>query len=90
MSYFQRSILIIRLAEAYLSERCRLYATRSVAEKTLWKQFGSILEIGMASGGHAVSLITGTNAKSYSGIDINFGQLSESSKEKTQLSFNDL
>ena len=72
----------IRLGEASLSQSCRLFATRSMAEKTLWKQFGSILEIGVASGDHAVSLITSTNAKSYCGIDINFGQLRESSKEK--------
>jgi hypothetical protein len=53
-----------------------------MAEKTLWKQFGSILEIGVASGDHAVSLIVDTNAKSYCGIDIYYGQLSESSKER--------
>jgi hypothetical protein len=71
-----------RLVEASLSQGCRLFATRSMAEKTLWKQFGSVLEIGVASGDHAVSLITATNARSYCGIDIDYGQLCESSKKK--------
>jgi len=72
----------VHLDEASLSQSCRLFATRSMAEGTLWKQFGSILEIGVASGDHAVSLITSTNATSFCGIDIDYKHLSESSKEK--------
>jgi hypothetical protein len=64
-----------------LSSNCRLFATRETAEKALWKPRGSILEIGVAGGDHAVSLIKATEAASYCGIDINFSQLSEPSKK---------
>ena len=70
-----------KIDEFSISSQCQLFATRSAAENKLWKQKGSILEIGVASGNHAVSLINATKATSYCGIDMNFAQLSESSKK---------
>jgi hypothetical protein len=73
-----------RINEKSLSPECRLFATRQAAEKELWKHRGSILEIGVASGSHAVSLISSTEAVLYCGVDINLSQLNESSKQSLE------
>jgi hypothetical protein len=70
-----------KINDEQLSSSSRIFAARETAEKAMWKHRGSILEIGVASGDHAVSLINSTQAVSYCGIDINFSQLSESSKK---------
>ena len=57
-----------------------MFASREKAENTVWKKYASILEIGVASGRHAVSLIQSTDATQYTGIDVDFSQLSQSSK----------
>ena len=60
------------LSDKSLSVDCRLFASREKAENTVWKKYASILEIGVASGRHAVSLIQSTDATQYTGIDVDF------------------
>lgn len=70
-----------RIHDNSLHCSARLFASRESAVEHTWKKCGSILEIGVASGNHAISLISATSATSYLGIDINFGQLTVNSKQ---------
>ena len=71
----------VQLPEAVLHDNARLFADRATAEERTWKKGGSVLEIGVARGGHAVSMVRSTLAKQYHGIDINFDQLSQENKD---------
>ena len=59
----------------------RCFGLREFAERELLPIGGNILEIGVASRSHAISLIQNTSDRSYCGLDINFNQLSSESKE---------
>ena len=80
-SLFGNEYSKVMLPEVVLHENARLFADRSTAEQRTWKKGGSVLEIGVARGGHAVSLVRTTSARQYHGIDLNFDQLSEENKD---------
>lgn len=67
------------IQESNIYSNCKTYANRSAAEKT-WPEHARILEIGVGNGNHAVSIIQSCGASTYTGIDINFSQLLDSSK----------
>ena len=67
--------------DALIRDASRCFGAREFAEKELLSRGGDVLEIGVASGSHAISLIQNTSARSYCGIDINFDQLCSVSKE---------
>jgi hypothetical protein len=72
----------VSLHDESLHSSAKLFVTRECAEKQTWKRSGSILEIGVAPDYHAISLISNTSASSYIGIDINFAQLTDNSKQR--------
>ena len=63
------------LQESSLLEGCKLYANRETGEERHIKKGGKILEIGIAGGAHASSLVQNLNPTIFEGVDINLGQL---------------
>ena len=68
------------LLESNLLQDCKLYANRETGEKTHLQQKSKVLEIGVASGAHAASLIQNLNPATFTGVDIDFGQLKDEHK----------
>lgn len=75
----------VSLKDTSLSKSARLFVTRKCAEVSMLKKSGSILEIGVASGDHAIELISNTNACSYLGIDLSFTSINDPTKERLKL-----
>ena len=68
------------LPESSLLSGCKLYADRESGEKQHLHRNGKILEIGVAGGAHAASLIQNLNPTTFHGVDINFEQLMDEYK----------
>ena len=66
-----------RLPESSLLSSCRIYANRSTAEKNHLQHKCKLLEIGVATGSHAASLIQSLNPSTFHGVDMRTNQLSE-------------
>ena len=65
------------LKESSLLKDCKLYANRETGERIHLKHGGKILEIGIASGAHASSLIQNLNPSIFDGVDINMKLLQD-------------
>ena len=68
------------LSESSLLSDCQIYANRSTGESNHLRHKGKILEIGVASGSHAVSLIQRLNPSTFHGVDVKVRQVSDQSK----------
>ena len=58
------------LLESNILQGCTAYANRATAEKKHLKHGGKILEIGVASGSHASSLVQSLRPSAFHGVDI--------------------
>lgn len=65
--------------DRFLTSDSRCFGSRTLAEATMLPKRNHILEIGVAQGSHAISLIRALQPLSYTGVDMNFAQLTEDS-----------
>ena len=68
------------LQESSIMSDCKLYAHRATGEKNHLQHKGKFLEIGVAGGCHAASLIKNLNPSTFDGVDLVLGSVKEENR----------
>ena len=68
------------MPESSILPNCKFYADRATGEQYHLQKKGKILEVGIAQGAHAASLIKNLNPSTFHGVDISLENLSDENK----------